>query len=343
MNQKDTNKYFALLEEIETSSKLIILGLGELQNISSNNSFYFLPFQLLSQGFERFMKSYICLAYENINNEYPTYRYIRNLGHDLESLLKEIIEKYYFDFNRPQYTNDAEFLKKDNDLKELLFIISEFGKKSRYYNFDIITENKEIPLNTKELWDNFENKHLYKDEKLFSKLFSRETEHEVFYKLNSIVIIIFEKFISALSRQIIFDCIGQKAKQISVTSFYDFGLLYEKDFGNKDYRKNTTRYKETPKKVHKRTIKDDFERKFNPNFKYKKILKSEFDGDWPFYAEEVIIELRDKYWCIITIDGYDYALNGSAKGRYKLENPQDAGMVIMDKNSSDFIKMTLEL
>jgi hypothetical protein len=343
MNQKDTNKYFALLEEIETSSKLIILGLGELQNISLNNSFYFLPFQLLSQGLERFMKSYICLAYENTNNEYPTFKYIKNLGHDLESLLEEIIKKHYFDFNRPQYANDVDFLKKDTDLKELLFIISEFGKKSRYYNFDIITENKDIPLNTKELWDKFENKHLMKDEKLLSKLFSRETEHEVFYKLNSIVIIIFEKFLSALSRQIIFNCIGQKAKQISVTSFYDFGMLYEKDYGNKDYRKNTTRYKETPKKVHKRTIMDDFERKVNPNIKHKKILKSEFDGDWPFYAEEVIIELRYKHWCVITIDGYDYALNGSAKGRYKLENPQDTGMVIMDKNSSAFIKMTLEL
>ncbi|RTY78016.1 hypothetical protein EKL97_14610 [Flavobacterium sp. LS1P28] len=343
MNQKDTNKYFALLEEIETSSKLIILGLGELQNISLNNSFYFLPFQLLSQGLERFMKSYICLAYENTNNEYPTFKYIKSLGHDLESLLEEIIKKYYIDFNRPQYTNDVDFLKKDTDLKELLFIISEFGKKSRYYNFDIITENKDVPLNTKELWDKFENKHLMKDEKLLSKLFSRETEHEVFYKLNSIVIIIFEKFLSALSRQIIFNCIGQKAKQISVTSFYDFGMLYEKDYGNKDYRKNTTRYKETPKKVYKRTIMDDFERKVNPNIKHKKILKSEFDGDWPFYAEEVIIELRYKHWCVITIDGYDYALNGSAKGRYKLENPQDAGMVIMDKNSSAFIKMTLEL
>ena len=145
-----------------------------------------------------------------------------------------------------------------------------------------------------------------------------------------------------MSRQIIFDCIGEKAKQVC-SSFYDFGMLYENDFGNRDYRKNTTRYNEVPKKVHKRTLKDYLDRRFNPNIKYKKILKSEFDGDWPFYANEVIIECRYKNWCIVTIDGYDYALNGSAKGRYKLENPQDAGMVLMDKSSSDFIKMALEL
>jgi len=343
MSQKDIVKHFALLEEVEISSKLIILGFGELQNISLNNNFHFLPFQLLSQGFERFMKSYICLAYQNENNKYPTFKYLKNLGHDLESLLKEIIDNYYFDFKRPQYNHDIEFLKNDEDLKELLFIISEFGKKSRYYNFDLITENKIIPLNTKELWTEFENKHLFKDEKLLSKLFSRETEHEVFYKLNSIVIIIFERFISALSRQIIFNCIGEKAKQIASTSVYDFGLLYEKDFGIRDYRKNTTRYKEIPKKVYKRTLKDDLERKINPNIKYRRILKSEFDGDWPFYADEVVIECRYKHWCVIEIDGHDYALNGSAKGKYKLENPQDAGMVLMDKNSSDFIKMALEL
>ena len=343
MDQKETTKHFALLEEIETSNKLILLGFGELQNISLNNNFHFLPFQLLSQGFERFMKSYICLAYQNIHNEYPSFKYLKSLGHDLEFLLKEIIDKYYFDFKRPQYKVDIEFLKNNLDLKELLFIISEFGKKSRYYNFDLITENKEIPLNTKELWTKFENKHLLKNEKLLSKLFSRETEHEVFYKLNSIIIIIFERFISALSRQIIFNCIGEKAKQISVTSFFDFGMLYDKDFGNRDYRKNTTRYKETPKKKYKRTIIDDIERELNPNIKYKKITKAEYKGDWPFYAEEVIIECRHKHWCIVTIDGYDYALNGSAKGRFKLENPQDAGMVIMDKSSSDFIKLAFEL
>ena len=187
-DQKEITKHFALLEEIETSSKLINLGLGELQNLSLNNNFHFLPFQLLSQGFERFMKSYICLAYQNQNNEYPTFKYLKNLGHDLESLLNEIIENYYFDYDRPQYCVDKEFLQNNVDLKELLFIISEFGKKSRYYNFDLITENREIPLNTNELWSKFENKYLLNDEKLLNKLFSRETENEVFYKLNSIII-----------------------------------------------------------------------------------------------------------------------------------------------------------
>ena len=341
--QNDIQKYFALLEELETSSKLIVLGFGEIQNISLINNFHFLPFQLLSQGFERFMKSYICLGYKNLNGEYPSFKYLKDIGHDLESLLSEILGGYYSDYNRPQYVLDHNFLTTDEDLGELLFIISEFGKKSRYYNFDIITQNQKLPLNTKDLWTKFENKHLVPDKNLLSKLFSLETEHEVFYKLNSIIIIVFEKFISALSRQFIFNCLGDQAKQIAVTSFFDFGLLYEKDFGRRDYRKSTTRYKETSKKVHKRTIADDIERKVNPNFKSKKIHKSQYSGDWPFYADEIIIECRYKHWCIVTIDGNDYALNGSAKGRYKLENPHDAGMAILDKPFYQFIQMAFDL
>lgn len=44
MPEIENLKYFALLEEFETSDKLIKLGFGELQNINSTNDFYFLPF-----------------------------------------------------------------------------------------------------------------------------------------------------------------------------------------------------------------------------------------------------------------------------------------------------------
>lgn len=119
--------------------------------------------------------------------------------------------------------------------------------------------------------------------------------------------------------------------------------MYEGDFGITDYRKSTTKYKETPRSIHKRTIGDEFNRKLNKKFKSKKICKNEFNGDWPFYVDEIIIECREKHWCIVSINGYDYALNGAAKGRYKLESPHEAGMAILGKSIHDFIKMALEL
>lgn len=341
MAEIDNLKYFALLEEFETSDKLIKLGFGELQNINLNNSFYFLPFQLLSQGFERFMKAYICLGHFHLKNELPNFKYLRNLGHDLEKLLSEITENYYFDFNRPQYDLDNEFLKNNSDLKQLLYMLSEFGKLSRYHNFDIITENTKIGVDVNRLWEKFENSIL--NSKDYENLMDFDLAQEVYHKISNHIIIIFEKFVSALSRQFIFKCLGQRSMAITASTFMDFGMLYEQDFGKKDYRKQTTKYKEKPKRVRKRTVVDEVQRKTNPNFKWKKINKLDYDGDWPFYAEEVIIECRQKHWCVITIDGHDYALNGSAKGRYKLENPHDAGMAVIGKSISDFIQMALQL
>lgn len=212
---------------------------------------------------------------------------------------------------------------------------------ARYHNFDLITDNTKIGVNTKKLWEDFENKVL--DSKDYEKLMDFNLSHEVYQKISTYIIVVFEKYISAISRQFIFKCWGQKGLQLSASTFFDFGILYEKDFGKKDYRNQTTKYKETPKKVHKRTKFDEVQRKINPEYKSKKILKSEYIGDWPFYVDEVIIECRQRHWCIVTIDGFDYALNGSAKGPYKLENPHDAGMAVLGKSISDFIKMALEL
>lgn len=198
MAEIENIKYFALLEEFETSDKLINLGFGELQNISLNNDFYFLPFQLLSQGFERFMKAYICLGHYHKYGKLPDFKYLKKLGHDLEKLLNEIIENYYIDFNRPQFDLDNAFIKNDSDLKKLLFILSEFGKLSRYHNFDLITDNAKIGVNAKKLWEEFENAILDKED--YEKLMNLDLSHEVYQKITNHIIIVFEKFVSALSR-----------------------------------------------------------------------------------------------------------------------------------------------
>lgn len=123
----------------------------------------------------------------------------------------------------------------------------------------------------------------------------------------------------------------------------DFMLLRSDKFGTKDYRKNTTRHAATLKKVHKRNFIDSLNRKFNSNFKSLNISKSEFQGEWPFYVDNEVIECRYKYWCVFSIDGFDYALNGSAKGRYKLEHAHAGVIAVLGKSTGDFIQIALNL
>ena len=88
---------FAIFEEFETSIRLIQLGLGEIQNLNSNNDFYFLPFQLLQQGFERFMKMYILVWKFHEESELPNANFFKELGHDIERILERILSNHYFE------------------------------------------------------------------------------------------------------------------------------------------------------------------------------------------------------------------------------------------------------
>ena len=65
---KRLDQKIVLQQEFDLSFKLLRRGLGELQKIDYANDFYFLPLLLLSQGIERFLKSYI-IAYKIENKE----------------------------------------------------------------------------------------------------------------------------------------------------------------------------------------------------------------------------------------------------------------------------------
>lgn len=343
-NEINTNfqqvlKNLALLEELETSNKLIRLGFGELQNLSLANDFDFLPFQLLSQGFERFLKAYLCIGYLSKYGQYPKADEIK--GHDLQVLLQKILDHYFDGENRPILVADKDFLSTNNLLKDLLHILSEFGKRARYYNFDVVTGNTKIGEDVGALWNSFNNAIL-SELNLWEKLLNPDLQHEVFGETSRYTISILETFVAALARQFTMGAIQEEGRSRSIP-FSDFSMLWPNEIGKTDYRKNTIRYIHAERHVHQRTSKDEYERRFNSRYKSKLIKKSEYEGDWPFYADEVIIECREKHWCVVTIDGCDYGLNGQAQGRYKLESPHEAGMARLGFDIGPFIKMTLEL
>lgn len=335
MSKIDFLKHTALLEEFETAGKLIKLGFAELQNISLTNDFYFLPFQLLSQGFERFMKAYICVGYYNKYNKLPDVSVLKKSGHDLEKLLKVIASEYYMNDKREQFVKDEKFLNEDKNFHELLKILSEFGKFARYYNFDLITGNTNIGINPKDAWEKFEDRICTMNKIRIDKLTNPDLEGDFYQEINMIIISLLEKYISALSRQINFGTIGDLGKQLTINSFLEYGQLYEGNFGKTDYRSYPQ----------KKEI-DEFDQKqisavsqiiSNSNKKSKVIRKVDYKGDWPFCAEEVTVVCIEKEWCIVIINGRYFALNGLAASRYKIENPHDAGMAKYGVSIGEFI------
>ena len=341
--QLEIQRKLALIEELDTSIKLIRLGFGEFQNLGAANDFYHLPFQLISSGFERLMKCHICLGHIEQNGIYPDPKLFKNkLGHDLNKIKEHILENYFKVDDFPILKKDKSDLSENPEINTLVSLLSEFGKFARYYNLDVITGQTNAIVDVKSLWQEFETNLILKDADLLAKFGDLETQREAIDENNRDIIILLERFVRAISRQFTFGKLGSQALQLSTTLF-DFIKLTDNELGTTDYRKSTISYKERDRYPQKRTLSDEIERETNNSYKSQKIMKSEFKGDWPFYNDEVIIECRNKFWCVVTIDGYDYALNGAAVGRYKLENVHDAGMAILGKPVSDFTKLALEL
>ena len=143
------------------------MGLGELQKIDGTNDFYFLPFLLLSNGYERLMKCMLCFNHFNKHGIYPNQNNLKT--HDLQKLKNRIIDECIIEEKAKRTDSgkkDFEFLKQDSDLAELLLMLSEFGKYSRYYNLDVVTAAKKPAKDVNQMWEDYEFKLIRNDDNL---------------------------------------------------------------------------------------------------------------------------------------------------------------------------------
>ena len=335
-----------LYDELQTSVKLLELGFGEFQNLDIGNDFYYLPFQLLSSGFERLMKCHIWLGDHEQHNTHSDRKYLKGCGgkggHDLLELRKAILSTYFSTHNIPVLQEDIGFLTTDKDLDQLIYLLSEFGKYARYYNLDIVTSAAKLSINVKQLWEEYENNLVTSNPQIMQKLGDFEAGEEAIDYTKRQILIKLEKFARAICRQFTMGRLGKKALQYS-GALHSFIFIKDDELGNRNYRTGTTRYQKKERNTHTRTLIDEIQRKTNKCYRHAVIKKEDYDGDWPFYHDQVTIECREKFWCIVTIDNKDYALNGSAQGRYKLESTHDAGMAILGKSVGPFIQMALKL
>ena len=334
---KSIIRQLCLTEELETARKLIVSGFGELQEIRMDNDFYHLPHQLLASGFERLMKCYFCLVYEARNGRWPNTDFLKKPGHDLQKLKQALIEDYYSTNDIPILCGDLEYLKNDSLLEKIIHVLSEFGQKARYYNLDIITGNQKPPIDPKAEWETLEKD--IEDPILYLSEESMETLEQNYYpRVNAKIIAKLERLCRAIALQFTLGNHGGHLQHMS-TNIIRFIHLQDDNFGRNDYRRSVKILQNEKELWSKRS---EIEITNGP-WLSRIIPREDFTGDWPFRFDEVIIELRESMFCIINIEGYDFALNGAAKSRFGFPFPHDAGIAFLGNSIGPFIDMALNL
>jgi hypothetical protein len=334
----EIERFLCLLDELETSHKLIRAGFGNLQEIDMGNDFYHLPHQLMASGLERLFKCYIALVHQDRTGAYPDIAFMKGLGHDLVNLHNEFYTNYYGGTTRPLIQQELTFVTTDKTLEECIRILSLFGKFGRYYNLDIVAGSPHSPIDPKSEWETLER--TIEDPAPY--LADTESLHRDYYpRVHAKLIAKLERLVRAIAFQFTIgdhsDQFGNLQKMSAV--YADFRHLRDEQLGTTDYRASVRILKQEQKNWVKRSDNEILK----GCWPTKVVTKDDFIGEWPFRVDRAIIELQDRFFAIVYLEGYAFALNGSAASRFKLPFPHDAGIAVLGKSVGPFIDMALAM
>ncbi|HEU6443513.1 MAG TPA: hypothetical protein VFL61_00490 [Gaiellaceae bacterium] len=117
MTELTQEQTIALVDELESATKLIDLGVSELHKLDAANDYYHLPMQLLSQGLERFLKLTYVMEELGSSGSLPTRQRMRqHYGHGLVQLtddLIDLVDKKSDYAGRPVVQHDIDFIRSD--------------------------------------------------------------------------------------------------------------------------------------------------------------------------------------------------------------------------------------
>ncbi|WP_072680710.1 hypothetical protein [Arcobacter sp. LA11] len=172
-----SNRFNALSKECSFAYEILASGVTQIRKANyAKKGIYYQSFISLSVGLERISKLCILLDYYISNNgEFPTDKFLRKLGHNINKLYKksvEIKEKYDFNFN---YLNSL-----DSEIhKNMINILSDFATRDRYENLNVLV-NASQENNPISLWFNLV------DVKLFDKHISEKKKQKIVHNADII-------------------------------------------------------------------------------------------------------------------------------------------------------------
>jgi hypothetical protein len=196
-----------LISEIKLSLILYDKGMKELNNLSYGLDnirwgleLIYVPIFLLSNSLERLIKCVLCLILLKKDGDFKEIPYDkRKEGHDLEALLKRLIEV----INNPKYKNylydlhlEVKEFGEDEAMIQILEALSDFGTGARYYNLDVIMSGESKIESPIVAWDGIEMGILMKTRGLdgFRQIPDgermKETQKEIINKINKLYILL---------------------------------------------------------------------------------------------------------------------------------------------------------
>jgi len=154
-----------LITEAKLINAMILEGLDCLRESSfTNQGLYYQAFYSISCGIERILKLIIIEDYRSKNNnKLPNNGYLKKFSHNIYQMIETYTPK----------------LLEDEVNKNVLTFFSNFAKKSRYYNLDILTGGYNEFLNPLEEWREVENLILEKYNKRKPHLKQKENLEDI--------------------------------------------------------------------------------------------------------------------------------------------------------------------
>ena len=198
---------------IRTSMSLIQDGLTKVQRISDGSELPAGALESLSRGFELLAKVVISLHEFDKTGAFPTSESFRKYGHSLERSLARVLE-IYDDIDGPSaIVEDREFLKKDEFLSRLVWILSSFGGGGRYYDLDSLASPlaHDSPM---DLWSLLEGDAL-REHPTEYRLIGTPQSRTSFEVVAKDLVVIIERLARALSRLCSMGFVGPEAKRFS--------------------------------------------------------------------------------------------------------------------------------
>lgn len=193
-----TQQSFALIEELDTATKLIEFGLADLREQASEG-FHHLPLQLLAQGLERFLKLTYVLAVLEDSGALPSIRDMRRYSHDLERLADALVSVVA---PRHRVQVDLEFIRSDGDLRSLLRLLSDFGQESRYHHLNALLDPASVDVedDPSRQWSEFEDQFASQLPNRIERMGTYEGQEEIFREAAIAIAALVDQLSRAIAR-----------------------------------------------------------------------------------------------------------------------------------------------